>query len=273
MNVVHISDMHFGNEDRPALDAAAGYIDDVKPDLVIASGDLTAVGSEREMIAAFDWLRGLSAPALAVPGNHDTPYFDLIPRVLDPFGHFHRACWGVETRALVRDDLVVVPVNTARGVQFRKNWALGAISRSQIANAAETLRSAPPDALKLVVTHHPLAWPAASPIKGTTRRGAKALRALIEAGADLFLSGHLHATDVRPIALAGRHAAAISAGTLSIRHRGEPGGFIAIRRKSPDRLEIERLYAVGNHAESGGITTLELTHAPAGVHAAIEETV
>ena len=57
--------MHFGNEDKNALAAAASYIADERPDMVIATGDLTAVGSSREMKEAFTWLRALGAPVLA----------------------------------------------------------------------------------------------------------------------------------------------------------------------------------------------------------------
>lgn len=256
--LVHISDTHFGNEDANAIEAAGAYIDEHKPAAVIASGDLTALGSERELRAAFAWLRTLPAPVLATPGNHDTPYFEILPRLFSPFGDFFRFCDGVRTTTWTTDDFVIAPINTARGVQFRKNWALGAISGAQIQAACKSLREAPVGALRIVVTHHPLIWPQTAPIAGDTRGGPAALRQLMAAGAEVFLSGHLHLSDVRTLEHGGRRAAVVAAGTLSIRHRGEPGGFIVIRGDNA-RVEIERMYAVGSRAVSAGVVEIGRT--------------
>src|SRR5262249_6181239 len=151
------------------------------------------------------------------------------------------------------------PINTARGVQWRKNWALGVISTAQVNDAVTQMEAAPASALKIVATHHPLAWPANAPIRGDTRGGPQALARLLDAGADLFLSGHLHLGDIAIVEHGARKAACITAGTLSVRHRGEPGGFIALRRAPGSScIEIERLYAVGVQAMSAGVTTVQL---------------
>jgi 3',5'-cyclic AMP phosphodiesterase CpdA len=263
--IVHLSDIHFGAEDKRAVEAAAQFIDTHRPRLVIASGDLTALGSEREMKTAFDWLRALPAPALATPGNHDTPYFELWPRLFHPFRNFQRACEDVCTEALVERDLVVAPINTARGVQWRKNWALGAVSLAQAADAARTLRSASADALKIVVTHHPLSWPPDAPISGDTRGGRNALEELISAGADLFLSGHLHRADIRLHSSNGRNAVAVSAGTLSIRQRGERAGFNVIRRPQPGKVEVECMRVKDGRVESCGARRFELSRSQAPI--------
>src|SRR5262245_56664032 len=112
LTFVHISDLHFGQEDGAALELAAEPIAQLKPDAVIASGDLTALGSVREMRAAFRWLRALPAPVLATPGNHDTPYFDLWPRVFDPFGGFRQASEGVHTELWTHEGFLLIPINT-----------------------------------------------------------------------------------------------------------------------------------------------------------------
>jgi 3',5'-cyclic AMP phosphodiesterase CpdA len=230
LTLVHISDLHFGQEDSAAIDLAADTIAQLRPDAVIASGDLTALGAKREMRAAFKWLKGLPAPVIATPGNHDTPYFDLWPRLADPFGDFRRMSEGVHTEAWTHEGFTIVPINTARGVQWRKNWALGAISHGQVHRAGDALTQAPKDNVKIVVTHHPLVWPGAAPIPGETRGGAEALHDLIMAGADFFLSGHLHRANVERFESAGRSALMLSAGTLSIRYRGEPASFLVMRR-------------------------------------------
>lgn len=242
MEIVHVSDLHIGCEDQAALDAAARFIARRKPSGVIATGDLTAVGARDELDKAFAWLASLEAPAMAMPGNHDTPYYSLMRRLGDPFGRFARSASGarrVRTNAWATPDFVVAPINTARGVQLRLNWALGAVSRRQVDAAAAVLGEAGSDALRIVASHHPLIWPKQAPIGGRTRGGARAAAALVKAGADVFLSGHLHAASAWPIALGGRRAVSVSAGTLSTRLRDEPGGFTLIRHAGPAIVEVE----------------------------------
>lgn len=248
---VHISDIHFGNEDPVALAVVEAFVSERRPDFVIASGDLTAVGRTSEFAAAFAWLRSLAAPVLATPGNHDTPYFDILPRVFAPFALFHKAAEGVFTEPLRRDGFVLAPINTARGVQLRKNWALGAISNRQVQQAEAALRSAEARDVRIVITHHPLTWPREAPISGTTRRGAPAQARLIGAGADVFLSGHLHTPHIDVLSYEGRPAVAVSAPTLSIRQRGAPAGFVAIDSIDPwVDINVHDIGADGAHRVS-----------------------
>ncbi|MGE3142853.1 MAG: metallophosphoesterase [Hyphomonadaceae bacterium] len=257
LRFVHVSDLHFGQEDQSALHAAADYIAATRPDAVLVSGDLTAAGGRRQMRAAFTWLRGLRAPVVATPGNHDTPQLNLYSRLADPFARFARASHGVRTDLWMNEAFAVVPVNTARGAQWRRNWALGAVSRRQLHAALDALQAAPRPALKIVMTHHPLAWPQNAPIQGETRGGPAALDAMVAGGASVFVCGHLHRSDVETVSHGGRLAAVVCAGTLSRRHRGEPGAFVAIRAEGA-MLEIERLYASAGKALSAGITRLDL---------------
>jgi 3',5'-cyclic AMP phosphodiesterase CpdA len=227
--IVHLSDLHFGEEDKVAIAAAERFIIETRPALVVASGDLTAIGRRAELDAAFAWLKALATPVIATPGNHDTPYYELAPRLFFPFRSFHAAAEGVATDALHHHGMVLAPINTARGVQFRKNWALGAISRRQVAHACKLFADAVESEFCVVITHHPLVWPVSAPIKGSTRGGAYARARLIEAGARLFLSGHLHTAHIELIeASGGDHVATVSAPTLSIRQRGASAGFIAM---------------------------------------------
>ncbi len=57
------------------------------------------------------------------------------------------------------NDVWIVTINTARAWQLRLNWALGSIARAQVWRAEQVLAKAPRDALKIIVTHHPLIWP------------------------------------------------------------------------------------------------------------------
>jgi 3',5'-cyclic AMP phosphodiesterase CpdA len=135
-------------------------------------------------------------------------------------------------------------INTARGWQLRPNWALGEISQSQVRDACDALRAAPKTALKIVVTHHPMLFPPDSPIGGQPRGGRPAATAMIGAGADIFLSGHLHVMEeTRVHGPSGNTALALTSGTLCTRLRGEPAGFLVLERFADAQVSVER-YAI-----------------------------
>lgn len=236
MQLVHITDLHFGCEDKTALDAVKRYVRDLKPDAVIVTGDISKDGLATEIDAACEWIRSLDAPAILTPGNHDVPYYEMWGRLVSPWNRIRSAQHGIHHKAWHTDEWSIVPVNTARAWQLRLNWAQGEISRGQTAVAAAELQRAKPGALRIIITHHPLNWPNDAPIKGITRGGVRGLRKLADAGAELFLSGHLHFASAR---LFETRALSIVSGTLSQRLRHEPCAFTVIRRPDPHVIETD----------------------------------
>lgn len=255
MQLVHLTDLHFGCEDRAALNAAAKYVDETKPDAVIITGDISKDGLQSELNDACAWMRELSAPVMLTPGNHDVPYYSMWGRLFYPWKRFESAAQGIQVAPWHTDQWSIVPVNTARPWQIRLNWAQGEISRGQTAVAASELQRAAPGALRIVITHHPLDWPNDAPIKGLTRGGPRALLRLADAGAELFLSGHLHFASAR---LFERRALSVVSGTLSQRVRHEPCAFTVIRRPRPDTIETEVVYIVQGVCETASIRQFRL---------------
>ena len=94
--LVHITDVHFGGEDRVAVEAATAFILDDPPDLVVVTGDVTLCGRPREFEAAAAWLERLPNPLVVTPGNHDTPYLNIPLRAFTPFDRYRR--WIGPTR-------------------------------------------------------------------------------------------------------------------------------------------------------------------------------
>ncbi|HRP10586.1 MAG TPA: metallophosphoesterase [Terricaulis sp.] len=269
MLLAHFTDLHFGCEHEGAIKAAARYVEENKPDAVIITGDISKDGLQSELEAACDWMRALPAPVILTPGNHDVPYYEPFGRVFFPWRRFNRAAQGIRTEAWHTPEWSIVPVNTARGFQLRANWAQGAISRGQTAIAGAELQKAAPGALRIIITHHPLDWPGDAPIKGVTIGGVRGLERLTNAGAELFLSGHLHFAHAR---LYGTRALCVSSGTLSQRLRHEPPAFTAIRRPAPNVIEVEVLHVKDACAESATkrrftLASRAVADAPADIHA------
>jgi 3',5'-cyclic AMP phosphodiesterase CpdA len=222
----HVSDLHFGREDKAAIRWFAGLVHAERPDAVICTGDLTMRARKAEFAAAADWLKGLGVPVTVEPGNHDLPYFNPLARILDPYRRY-RAVAASLGRPLDLPGAMIVPLKTTARLQLR-NLSWGRVSRSGLKAALERLAQKPAGALAIVACHHPLI-PNRSTGRGDTRHGADALALLAEAGADAVLSGHVH--DAFDIVHhdAGRVVRLIGAGTLSERQRMTPPSFNEIR--------------------------------------------
>jgi 3',5'-cyclic AMP phosphodiesterase CpdA len=228
VRLLHMSDIHFGYEDAPAVAAAAAFAASAPFDLLVVSGDLTQYGREDEFRSAAAWLSALPGPQLATPGNHDTPWAGLIERATRPFAGYVRAIGPQWQASFAAPNLSALAVNSARGWQFRLNWSKGEISRRQAEAASRSLEGAPPGALRVLVCHHPLIEVAGAPMTARVRGGRFAAKRFAQAGVDMILTGHLHAPFVQPLPFADRLTYAVGAGTLSLRERGAPAGFNVI---------------------------------------------
>jgi len=185
-----VSDLHFGARnglDDPALERAlVALVERIQPGVVVVSGDLTHRGLRAEHEAAAVYLRGLGAPLLVVPGNHDIP---LLPpsRFTRPWREFKRE-WQTDLPALSSADLQVAGMNSVR------TWVHqgGGVPRGGVDHAVAVLGQAAPGALRVAVLHHQLAGAPWRTRKLPVAHRSRLLEELAGAGAELILSGHVH---------------------------------------------------------------------------------
>ncbi|MBR0553818.1 metallophosphoesterase family protein [Stakelama marina] len=213
----HVSDIHFGAEDRAALDWFAQTVRDEQPDALIVTGDLTMRARRREFEAAADWLLSLDRPMTVEVGNHDLPYFNPLRRLFSPYRRYRAVERAIE-RPLELPGVAVVPLKTTARFQWRLNWSKGHVSRRSLKRTLRLIEEASSAKVLLVAAHHPLVEPGTA-ATSKTRHGPRALRMLAEAGADAVLTGHVH--DPFDIAhdATDRSVRLIGAGTLSERTR------------------------------------------------------
>lgn len=219
----HISDIHFGLEDRRALDWVTQCIAREKPDAVAITGDLTMRARHREFTAACHWIQALDVPVTVEVGNHDLPYFNLIERFIDPYRRF-RSIEGVLERELPIPGAKIVPLKTTARAQFRLNWSKGTVGKAALAQTLAAIDALPPGTRAIVACHHPLVE-AGTRGKALTRGGNHALAELARRNVLAVLSGHvhdafdlIHPTPNGPVRMIG-------AGTLSQRVRSTPPSF------------------------------------------------
>jgi 3',5'-cyclic AMP phosphodiesterase CpdA len=187
-SLLHVSDLHTGTREDPEVEEAlAALIERVRPELIVASGDLTHRGTADQHARAHRFLTSFGLPVLTVPGNHDMPY-TFPARLTRTYVEFDRR-WGTIEQTYSSPQLHVIGLNSSR--RFRHQG--GALHRAQLESAALRLQDAPADALRIVVLHHHMVgapWRAAR--KRPVSHRNRVLRALVAAGADLILAGHIH---------------------------------------------------------------------------------
>ncbi|MDP2215444.1 metallophosphoesterase [Phenylobacterium sp.] len=249
IRIAQLSDIHFGDENLPAVEAATALLQSDPPDLVLVTGDVTRFAEVGELEAARDWLEQLPRPWLVTPGNHDAPYLAWIERLFAPFSRFERIIGPAWSQSHIDDQLVVAGINTARGAQWRLNWSKGQISRDQVRTAVSILDGAPATHLRLVALHHPLTEMIAGPMTAKVWGGRDAARAFSEAKVDLVLSGHVHAPFALPYPFADERTYAVGCGTLSVRERGVAASFNMIE-VDPEAIRVKAMTWSGSQFEA-----------------------
>jgi 3',5'-cyclic AMP phosphodiesterase CpdA len=236
IRIAHLSDTHFGGEDVAAIDAAVAAVAAFKPTLTAVTGDLTLNGLPREFRAARAWLGRLPKPLIVTPGNHDTPYWNLLLRALTPFDRYRKYIGAPQLVGYDGPGLAARCLNSARGAQPRLDWSKGAIALEPLRN----IDWGPAATLKVFGCHHPLLDIAGAPVTGGVHRGEAAAAILAAADVDLILTGHVHVPFALALPGVTSPCYALGAGTLSIRTRGTPPSFSTIVAQ-PEAFEVTAL--------------------------------
>lgn len=217
--ILHLSDLHFGRINEPALEALRQTVSGREKglDLIVVTGDWTQRARSHEFSAAVEFVKTLSCPVLSVPGNHDVPLYDLGRRFFAPYSRY------AKIRPFVRDEfhdelVSIVGLSTVNPFRVMD----GVLREEDLGRVAASFRAGASTALRVVACHHPLLdlrneeW-----IRPESRA-----RRLMDLGPDVILSGHSHSPWVQISQVGGRAVVHISAGTsVSSRLREEVNSF------------------------------------------------
>ncbi|BDI59831.1 metallophosphoesterase family protein [Qipengyuania nanhaisediminis] len=221
----HVSDIHFGVEDRDALAAVEADLERDRPDALVCTGDLTQRAKHSEYRDAAAWFASLGVPVVLEPGNHDMPYYNPFERFFDPYRRFRRLDAEVGT-VFESEDVVLVSLKTTVRAQGRFPWSDGVVTDKALARSLDRLAALRDDPRKVIVTaHHPLLGSRGEKANPTIG-GDRAFAAIAAAGADAILSGHVHRPFDEMRESGGHSMRMIGAGTLSTRLRhGAPASY------------------------------------------------
>ena len=187
--LVHISDTHFGTEKARVVDALAERINEIKPDIVLCSGDLTQRARASQFRSALRFFNSLNCDRLVcVPGNHDMPLYNIVMRVLSPFYNYTRHIGQMLQTELILQSAVIIGLNTCNPWHYKN----GRISHDQIRAVQHTLKSHSNDKMKILVCHHPFDVIHDYDQENILEQAQIALQNWGDAGLDLIMAGHIH---------------------------------------------------------------------------------
>ncbi len=242
--LIHISDLHFGRTRPELLRPLIAVLNDIDADLVAISGDLTQRARSSQFRAARAFIDRLQAPVLVVPGNHDVPLEDVLTRMLFPFRGYRKWIDRNLEPQFENGEITVMGINTVNPYA----WQRGRVGSRAVRRVCRAF-DGEGDRVRIVVAHHPFEHQPTD-TKVLMKGAAKAVDAFAECGADIILTGHLHAWRAEPFAerVGRRGALQVHAGTgLSTRLRGEENDFNVLT-VGRGRVEVDR-YAAGHGAE------------------------
>ena len=225
--IVQLSDLHCGEQFflPNLLERTIAEVNELAPDVVVISGDLTSNGFKDEYALARRYVDGIECESLVViPGNHDSRNVGYV--------HFEEL-FGARNSVLRIGGATIVAVDSTepdldngqigRG---RYRWI-----EEQFADAAE---------LRIFVLHHHLL-----PVPGTGRErnvvydAGDVIECLQRAGVDLVLCGHKHV----PYAWRLENLFVVNAGTVSSqRLRGKTRPCYNVIEVTDRHVDVWRKY-------------------------------
>jgi 3',5'-cyclic AMP phosphodiesterase CpdA len=248
--IAHISDLHCGSPHfvPNLLERAIVEVNDLEPDVVVCSGDLTTNGFRAEYAEAAEYLARLECKHLVViPGNHDSRNVGYV--------HFEDH-FGERSSVTRLNGVTIVAVDSSE-----PDLDHGQIGRGRYAWIAEQFAE-PAEFRIFVLHHHLLSVPGTGRERNIVYDAGDILELLGRSNVNLVLSGHKHV----PYAWRLEDIFVVNTGTVSslrLRGKGRPcynlveldGNHVDIWRKYPfhgqeriiqfssDTLEFEKYTA------------------------------
>jgi Icc protein len=228
LTIAQISDLHCGSPHfvESLLERAIVELNDLEPDVVIVSGDLTGDGLRGEYMDAHDALAKIACKQkIVIPGNHDSRNVGYV--------HFEEL-FGERRSELHLDGVSILAVDSTE-----PDLDHGVIGRGRYEWIEERFASQEAYLRIFVLHHHLLPVPGTGRERNIVHDAGDTIECLLRAGAQLVLSGHKHV----PYAWRLENLFVVNAGTVSTtRLRGKTKPCYNVIEATEDRVTVYRKY-------------------------------
>ena len=234
--IAHISDIHVGGSsdfDEDKFLKAVTEINNLQPDMIILTGDLTNAGFLVEYEQVQEFLAMFEAPLFAIPGNHDSR--NLGNQTFEEF--IGERSW----KLTMDDDFMVIGLDSSSPDENR-----GHIGNPQRLWLEHQLDQAVINECFLIVAlhHHIIPVPQTGRERNVLSDAGDTLKSLINHEVDLVLCGHKHVPNVWKL----NNTIVANAGSLSCtKLRGRNGNSYNVYNISDDEIEIYLNIVGGEH--------------------------
>lgn len=191
LNVLHLSDLHFGPPYVPPVgEAVLRQAHELEPDAIVVSGDFTQRAKAEQFAQAREFLDRLpDVPRVVVPGNHDVPLYRVFERFFKPRELYRKYISEELDHVLRLPGAVIVALDSTSP---RRAISNGRIHKDQLEFCERAFSNAPPDAVKMVVSHHHFAPAPDYERDQTMPKAQRAMDRFVQLGVEVILGGHLH---------------------------------------------------------------------------------
>lgn len=226
--IAHLSDLHTGSQYFVSnlLDRALVEVNDLGPDVVVVTGDLTSMGFRQEYREVKEYIDRLTcSDVVVVPGNHDSRNVG--------YAHFERLFATRET-VVRKNGVTIVGVDSSE-----PDLDNGRIGRHRYPWIREAFMERPEDFKVFALHHHLLPIPGTGRERNIVDDAGDVLEVLIECGVQLVLCGHKHV----PHAWRLENMYVVNAGTVAtLRLRGDTKPCYNVVEIRGDHVRISRCY-------------------------------
>ena len=187
IRIAHLSDPHFGANFSEIVQSLRDTIRELKPHLIILSGDITQRARFDQFADAEKFVGSLSEFSWAiVPGNHDIPLFNVFSRFFHPYKNYKKVFRGLLEKKILIDQVQVFTLNSTN----RFKYVQGVLSAQQIKTVISGIQNK--TGVRIACFHHPMDCSKKVDEKNLLQNRDAVMKVFAKSEVDLILGGHIH---------------------------------------------------------------------------------
>ncbi|AMD17082.1 phosphohydrolase [Methanobrevibacter sp. YE315] len=224
--IAHISDLHVSrfHFDEDVFMQAVSEINDLQPDMIILTGDITSDGYYKQFEQATKYLELFEAPLFAVPGNHDARNLGYLT--------FEELIGEKSWKLTMGDELTVIGLDSSSPDENRGH--IGSPQHMWLEHQLDECVINENFSI-IALHHHVISIPQTGRERNVLSDAGDILKTLTTHEVDLVLSGHKHVPNIWKI----NNTIVVNAGSLcSTKLRGKINNSYNVYNINKEEIEI-----------------------------------